>query len=109
MAKEHQPARGTFRVFWIELVKHGSHGEEWKGIWVVFLEEVIECRIQVAMGEHGLDNLDGLKSGRREVSWPAVLWDWDFSKQFRGDGCRSPARFLEQLIAYGGWKRPHGV
>jgi hypothetical protein len=53
---------GTFRATPIQPMKHTSDREEWKRGGIVVLLQIIESGVNVTVGDHGLDNVNGSKS-----------------------------------------------
>ena len=101
MVEEHHPAIGRFRVLRIEPVKHSTDREEWKRFGIVLVNHVVERGVRMTVGQHRLDNLNGVK--RRKSSRPFTLGGRDPSQQFRRYRCHNSARFVEQILAY--WAR----
>src|ERR1700761_8334055 len=104
-AEKHHPASGTIRDVRIESVKHTADRAERKRGGVVIVHQVVESGINMTVGEHGLDNVDGEKSFAR----PGMPGERDVRQHFRRYRRRDPAGFIKEVRAYSARKLPDSI
>jgi hypothetical protein len=89
--EKHHPASGAFGVVRVEFVKDTSNRGEWEKSGVVIAHQVVDGGVNMTVGKHDLDNVDGGKSLAR-LPTPG---EWDVSQHFRRHRRRNLTRFIE--------------